>query len=302
MRLLITGASGFVGRQVLAYLLGRGISAFVVGRTRPDVEGAFEWLQLDLLLRQSPEEAVGWAKPHLIIHLAWFVQQGAFWNSELNADWVRASVALARAAAQGGLKRFVGIGTCYEYEWPAQGDCDEHTTPIRPSTTYGVSKDAARQALSDEFSSWAIDFAWARLFFLFGPHEAPTRLVPSVCRALAGGREANCSRGLAVRDFMDVRDAGRAIGQLALSHMTGPVNIASGESTSVAQVAQLLGELAKRPDLIRLGALPDRPGEPPRITATSRLRSELGFQPYLSLREGLRDALSMWKAATAENA
>ena len=140
-----------------------------------------------------------------------------------------------------------------------------------------------------------ISFAWARLFFLYGAGEGEKRLVPSLARALAADLPAKCTSGGAVRDFLDVRDAAEALVALALSDVTGEVNIASGVATSIAQVAQSLGRLAAKPDLVQIGALEDRPNEPPCIVAdVKRLREEVGFQPERSLEEGLEDALAYW--------
>jgi nucleoside-diphosphate-sugar epimerase len=97
-----------------------------------------------------------------------------------------------------------------------------------------------------------------------------------------------------VRDFMDVRDAGAALARLTVSNLQGPINIAAGEKASVGYVATTIGELAARPDLICLGAIPDRASDPPRITAdVTRLRHELGFE-VRPLRRGLQDTLHYW--------
>ncbi len=140
-----------------------------------------------------------------------------------------------------------------------------------------------------------MSFAWARLFFLYGPGESPGRLVPSVAQALANGEPAKCSSGTGVRDFMDVRDAGEALTSLALSDVSGAVNVASGSGISVADVARTLGRLAGKPELVQVGALEDRPTEPPRIVAdVARLRDEVGYQPGRTLEAGLEEALAYW--------
>jgi nucleoside-diphosphate-sugar epimerase len=96
---------------------------------------------------------------------------------------------------------------------------------------------------------------------------------------------------------MDVRDAGAALSALALSSVEGEVNIGTGQAISVADIGTKLGELAGRPDLIELGALPDREGEPPSIiAATGRLINEVAFTPSFSIDQGLQDALGFWVA------
>jgi nucleoside-diphosphate-sugar epimerase len=95
---------------------------------------------------------------------------------------------------------------------------------------------------------------------------------------------------------MDVRDAGAALAALTLSGVIGPVNIASGKAMSIATVAKLLGELYGKPELISIGSLPDRPGDPSRISAaTKRLNNEVGFIPHISIEDGLKCALTFWR-------
>jgi nucleoside-diphosphate-sugar epimerase len=94
---------------------------------------------------------------------------------------------------------------------------------------------------------------------------------------------------------MDVRDMGRAIATLATAELAGAINLGSGEPVRLGDVARMLGEIAGLGDLVRLGALPDRPGEAeiliPDLTRQTR---ELGFRPRIRLGDGLRDAYDHW--------
>ncbi|MCA3427678.1 MAG: NAD(P)-dependent oxidoreductase, partial [Roseomonas sp.] len=85
-------------------------------------------------------------------------------------------------------------------------------------------------------------------------------------------------------DFISTQNAAAAISAVAASDVTGPVNIASGAPISIAAMARLIAQIAGRPYLLRLGALPDRPNEPPYMVAhTGRLRREVGFTAPVSL-------------------
>ena len=299
MRILLTGASGFVGAQTLSALLRADVDVVAVSRTRPAVEGDFRWLAADLLDPAVPERLIADARPDAILHLAWTVEHGRFWAAAENLDWAAGTFALVRAAARHGVRRFVGTGTCYEYAWPDDAACSELTTPIVPSLLYGIAKDATRRVVEAYCATAAIEFAWARLFFLYGTGEHPARLVPAVAAALVAGMPARCGSGRGIRDFIDVRDAGSALAALAISNVTGPVNIASGQAVSIAEIAMTLGRLVGRDDLVQLGALPDRAGEPARIVAeVSRLSREVGFTAQWSLERGLSDALQQRKLRT----
>ena len=94
---------------------------------------------------------------------------------------------------------------------------------------------------------------------------------------------------------MDARDAGAALAALTMSEVTGAVNIASGSKVSVAEIANLLGEISGKPHLLHIGAMPDRIGEPPRIVANvRRMREEVGFKSLISLDQGLVETYDWW--------
>lgn len=286
MRVLVTGASGFVGRWAVDALVARGVEVLAVSR-RPVAASGAKTVACDLLDPATARKLLADTRPDIVLHLAWTVEHGKFWTAPENLDWVAATLGLMRAAEDAGVKRFVGTGTCFEYDWPENADCDEATTPARPTTLYAVAKDAVRR-IGMEWGG--LPFAWARLFYLYGPDEHPDRLVASIARRLAHGERAPMSQGLAVRDFMHVADAGAALAAVALSDLTGPVNVCSGEAASIRDIAGALARAAGRPDLLGVGDLPDRAGDPPRIVgAVRRLREEAGFTPKYRLADGLAD-------------
>jgi nucleoside-diphosphate-sugar epimerase len=181
----------------------------------------------------------------------------------------------------------VAAGSCAEYQ-SQDGACVEDETPCRPSTLYGVCKNAVQEILRAYCRLTGLSSAWGRIFFLYGPAEHPDRLVASVIRALLAGRKARCTDGLQVRDFLHVQDVADAFVALLDSDVTGPVNIASGRAVEVRTVVRTIARQLGRPELVELGAVPSRPGEPAAIVAdTRRLEREVGFRPTLGLEEGL---------------
>ncbi|MDR3466442.1 MAG: NAD(P)-dependent oxidoreductase [Xanthobacteraceae bacterium] len=294
MRVLLTGASGFVGRCAAAALREMGHSVVaVVNSGGRDADG--EVLRVDLLSAGTAGRIAEAASADALLHLAWTTRHGAYWNDLANLSWLAATAELVAAVARRGTRRVCVVGTCFEYDWPVDGDCDEDVTPTASHTVYDAAKTACRLVLEQLARDMHLSLAWARLFHLYGPGEHPDRLVSSVCRALVAGRPARCSSGSGLRDFMDVRDAASALAHLVTGDVRGIVNVASGETVRIRDVAVTLGDLAGRPELVAVGELPDRPDEPPRITAsTSRLNREVGFQPEHRLRDGLNDALTYW--------
>jgi nucleoside-diphosphate-sugar epimerase len=282
-RVLVTGASGFIGRHTVPLLRSRGFEVHAIGRDRAD-----------LLAPGIPAALVNQIRPTHLLHLAWNATPGRFWTAPDNLDWVAASLALHRAFATAGGERAVFAGTCAEYDW-SHSVLDETATLCDPSTVYGVAKDSLRRLL--QASPDGVRLSWGRIFFLYGPHEAPTRLVPDVITSLLAGREVRCGDGLVERDFMHVADAAAALLAVLESDVTGPINIATGFCLPLHDVICRIAEEIGRPELVRLGARPNSVSEPPRLAAViRRLRDEVGFRPARSLDEGLVETIAWWRA------
>jgi len=293
-RVLVTGASGFVGRHTIPALLARGFEVHGAARTAIDLPGVVQH-RVDLLDVGAVARLMGATRPSHLLHLAWTVTPGAFWTTPDNLDWVAASLHLYRAFAAAGGRRIVGVGSCAEYDWG--GDLlDEAATPCRPGTLYGVAKHALHQVLATAAGQDGISLAWARLFFLYGPHEAEARLVPDVTLALLRGRPARCGNGLGSRDFMHVADAGAALAAVLDSGHAGPVNVASGECVRIRDVILGVAGIVGRPDLLQLGARPSSPGDPPRLAAEVGILTRLGFRPGHTLATGLPATVEWWRA------
>lgn len=287
-RVLLTGANGFVGRQVLRSLYRQGAEVVAVLREgAPAPDGPADILRTKDLFAES---VAFWERScrdiDAIAHVAWYAEPGKYLHSRLNFDCLEGTLRLAKAAVNAGVSRFVGVGTCVEYDLgtPAVARREPLSVqaPLRPTTPYGAAKAAAWLALSQALPGNGVAFAWCRLFYLFGEGEDPRRLVPYLHDRLSRGETAELSSGNQIRDFMDVRDAGHQIAQTVLGTAEGALNICSGIPTTVMELATRIASEYRRPDLIRPGARPDNPDDPPFV---------LGV-PSLPRVEALRDELA----------
>jgi len=300
---LVTGARGFIGRHSIESLLQRGYEVHAVVSSAADAHFPVPVSSHACNLLDARETSALFARvrPTHLLHLAWYTAHGKFWTSPLNLDWVAASVSMLRAFHNQGGKRAVFAGTCAEYEW-SDATLDESSSALRPATLYGSCRNALREialafARQEDFS-----VAWGRLFFLYGPFEHPDRLVPSAIRSLLRGVPAELTHGMQIRDFMHTRDAAHGLVALLDSAEKGPVNVASGRPVALRDVANLIGDLLGRPDLIHLGARTPPALDPPRVVANaSLLREKIGFSEAFTLRSGLENVIEWWKRNRDEN-
>jgi nucleoside-diphosphate-sugar epimerase len=287
-KVLITGATGFVGRHCLPFLKSSGYEVHAVS-SKPvkDALAGVQWHQQDLLQSNSMAGLIGEIGATHLLHLAWCTEPNQYWNSSENLVWLQASLGLLRAFGESGGERVVMAGTCAEYDW-SEGRCSETSTKLMPTSLYGTSKHALRLVVEAYAEQKGLSAAWARLFFLYGPHEHPRRLVASVVRSLLNNEPALCTSGLQQRDFLFIEDAASALVALLNSDVRGPVNIASGEAVPIKDVATRIGELLHRPELIKLGAIDNNAAEPQLLAAdVERLRNEVKWQPQFDLQRGL---------------
>ncbi len=290
MRVLLTGASGFVGREVVPQLLGAGAEVHTLGRSSVDRAGVIHH-PADLLagVDRGMVQAIG--ASHLL-HLAWEAKPG-FWEASENLDWVAASIGLVRAFVAGGGQRAVIAGSCAEYDWTGSGRLEEATSPILPATLYGTAKASLHTVLAKAAPGLGLSLAWARIFFPYGPGERPERLLGSLLEAAHRGSVAKVSEGSQRRDFIHVEDVAAAMVAILGAPVEGVLNVASGEATTVRHFVELASQAAGSADRVSYGAIPARPDDPPLIKgAIDRLLTETAYRPRFTLAAGVADAVA----------
>lgn len=301
-RVLVTGASGFVARHSLTPLAARGFEVHAVARRpRPDdLAGvSLTWHQADLLEADARNALLDAIEPTHLVHAAWYLEPGKYIDSPANLDWVAASIALVRRFHSGGGRRVVTVGSCFEYEHGKVAVLTE-TSPLRPSTVYGVAKQSLSIAMEALERATGLASAWVRLFYLYGPHEDRRRLIADIATSLLEGREVATSEGRARRDYMFIEDAGDALAALLGSDVTGSVNVATGSAPPVRELVELVASAVGRPELVKFGARPAPPNDPPEIRADiSRLRDEVGWSAVTPPEEGVARTVEWWRAQLA---
>jgi nucleoside-diphosphate-sugar epimerase len=305
-KVLLTGATGFIGRHCLDALVAANsfdeIHAVSTRAAASDFDAqaaatSVRWHTADLLSGEQSGRLLAEVQPTHLLHMAWYAEPGKYWTSPANEEWLGASALLLRAFVEQGGERVVAAGTCAEYDWNAgDGYCSESRTPLAPATFYGQCKHALHETLEALAGETGTSAAWGRIFFLYGAHEHPQRLVASVVRSLLQETVARCTHGEQLRDFLYVRDVADAFVALLESDVRGAVNIASGEAVSLKTVIGKIAEKLDRPHLVQLGALPAPAGEPKLLAAdVSRLTKEVRWSPRYTLDAGLDATISWWR-------
>ena len=206
IRVLVTGGTGFIGGACVRRLAGARCELHAVSRSArgPGLPNVIRHA-VDLLDPQALRALVAEIRPTHLLHAAWIATPGIYLESAENLAWLEAGTALARSFGEAGGSRFVGVGTCAEYDW-SQDVFIEDVTPLAPHSLYGRCKVSMWNELQACGRRHGFSTAWSRIFSPYGPGDSRERLVFSVIDALRSGQTIEVSEGLQQRDFIHVDD------------------------------------------------------------------------------------------------
>jgi nucleoside-diphosphate-sugar epimerase len=292
---LVTGATGFIGRPVLnrlrerAAMSGDGCDAIVGLARRATGELALDSFEIcDLHDARAVEEAIRRWKPRACIHAAWEIDPARYRDDERNEQWVRSTLNLAESLARHGCEWLGVFGTCIEADRVEDATC-----------RYAAAKTRLREELLA--SPIADRLCWWKLFQPYGPEEPAIRFVPSMLRTLAERRPFTVNAPADVRDFIHVSDIAEcAIGCLH-RRAVGVFELGTGEATSLEEAARIAATLLDADRLVRTRPIT----EAQRLKATrivadpTALSACCGWQPRIELRNGLASLIGQARPSIA---
>jgi nucleoside-diphosphate-sugar epimerase len=286
-RFLVTGATGFIGSAVVRHLLANGEHVLALrGGQEPMLEHPrIEWRRIDLLRSTQTELEAAFTNAGLThcLHAAWYTNHADYLVHEVNREWVAASRLLAKVF----VGRLVALGTCLEYDVAnTDGPCVEDESPLKPGTFYARCKLELLEALQRA----AADFAWARVFLVYGPGDRKGRLIPNMLANFKLGQPAGPTNGGLRRDYIHVDDLAGQLVRIARSPVRGAINSGTGSAPTLSQIYEVGARAFGRPELALAN---DETGDQPPLIAAdlSRFRREVGEPQARTVEQGLADLI-----------
>lgn len=283
-KVLVTGARGFLGTKVVERLRKHGWEVHAITSRVPALSRGMIWHSLNLLDGSAEGFAQRLGASHLV-HLAWETHPG-YWSSPKNSLWREASEGLIRGFRAGGGKRVVVTGTCAEYDWNATAPLDETASPLRPASLYGIEKHRLQEWLrAGAFE----DYAWARVFFPYGPGQPTDKLIPSAIAAFRQGQPFECRGANLVRDYIYLEDVADILVSLLDQKLIGTINVGTGTGI---RVGDLVREIAMQMNAEELVRLADDTSSPKSVIASSVRLQSIHHQRFTAPPEGIRSTIS----------
>ena len=300
-RILVTGAGGFVGAAVVRAALAAGHDVIALVRNDRSrlaaVASRVSLHHVDLAGGPAVAALLGSVKPDIVIHSAWEGVGGALRGGDIQFENIRTTIALADAAIAAGARKFVGIGSQAEY-----GRYDrkivESDLP-RPTMLYGAAKLAANHLAAQRCREAGVEFAWLRLFSVYGPGDNANWLIPSTAASLVKGKAPKCTAGTQKWDYLHIDDVADGVLAAATTEdATGVFNLASGNPVAVRRIVEMLRDLAAPGLNLAFGTIPFGPDQIMHLEGDNeRLRGATGWSVRVPIGEGLRQVVEEMRVA-----
>ena len=284
-RLLLTGASGFIGRPLANNLLD-DFEVITLGRGVAD-------LQVDLVADNNFSDVVSEASAEVLVHSAWTMEPNNY-DLPINFDWLRASLLLVEEFVRQGGKTVVAFGSCVQYDWQS-GVCSEDYTARRTENSYALTKNLLQDYVSAFCNARNVRWLWLRPFFMYGPREDQRRLVGDIASTLLSSEKATIRNGGIYRDFLHVEDVAGLSAALIRSDASGVFNVGSGEMVSLAHIGELIAKGLNQEHNLAL-EFPNTSSGKYVVADLNKTVSAVLWQPRFNLESGIQDTLEWWKA------
>jgi nucleoside-diphosphate-sugar epimerase len=289
MKILLTGATGFIGSAFLKLALRRSFQVAALvrpGKLQPDERFQHpNLIWIEGTLADAPWEKIAAFQAEVCVHAAWITEPEIYLESPENRRYLQWSIDFLKCAIKSGINRFLVLGTCIEYQI-GEEILSEEQTPLDPKTLYAQCKNDLRKTLREDPAFRELSLCWGRVFYPFGAGEHPARLCSSLIRRLKENQKVFLRTPDSIKDYIHVEDLAAALLTIIESRFSGAINLGTGFGVSIREIASLIAGLMNKPDLIEenASAVPDSYN---RVVANATKLRSLGWRPVVPLRAGL---------------
>ena len=245
-KLLLTGATGLIGSEVITLLKNTNYKVYALSRKEHASVENIEYIKADIFDNGNLSKIFSKVAPDYFLHLAW--DSTGYFNSNINFDYITATLNLLKLFKQYGGNRVVMAGSYAEY--------GEQTSPLnermhpQPITLYAKCKVFSYQISKEFCLNNDISFGWARIFSAFGNERDPRRLTKYVIDSLLQNKEITINSGSLIRDYIYSKDVAAALLAFLESDVNDIVNICTGKGTSIHDYVMKIASYFRKENLV----------------------------------------------------
>lgn len=261
MKILVTGANGYIGRHVVKALLDNGVVVIACDIRTDEVDSRAECKDLNLFALPEGNIFELLGSPDVCLHMAW--RNGFVHNAQTQMGDLSAHYNFLTALIDGGLKQLAVMGTMHEVGY-WEGAIDENT-PCNPISMYGIAKDALRRSMIQYTNQKGCILQWLRAYYILGDDKKNNSIFCKILNAAEEGKKTfPFTTGKNKYDFINVDELSRLISAVVLQRdVIGIINVCKGQPISLAERVEKFIKEHNLDIKLEYGAFPDRPYDSP---------------------------------------
>ena len=292
MKILLTGATGFIGAAFLRRALSNGHSVAALVRGDSLARLTLQNKNLKAIkgtVATPPWDQIKTFEPDTCVHCAWTTAPKVAYDSPEHLRFFEQSRVFLDRVIDFGICQVIGLGTCIEYVI-GNAPLVEEQTAIGPVGPYAESKNMMRIWLEEASARRGFQLCWPRIFYVYGVGEDPSRLCTSLIQRFRRNEPLVLKTPRSTKDYIYIEDVALALLLLLEKKFHGVVNLGTGEGVTILHLAQTVAALLGKSGLVQTEAVEGRDPLGYVVADSTRLRS-LGWQPQFDLERGLKTLL-----------
>lgn len=299
MRILLTGANGFLGSHLLKYFLYKENEIYAISLHTNRLETMLNDIQFSCCSINgitSLEKRIEAFAPNVVIHCAWY--GGRTYSETQNSAQFHKNIPgladLMEVIKRTYIPHFIGIGTGSEY-----GDQQNTVTEKiheKPISLYGTCKFIAKLYTEQFCKIEGIKWTWLRPFYTYGPNDVPTRLIPKTIISCLKKEEVLLNKCNSIVDYLYIDDFVAAVHKLTSLQQEGIFNVCSSKSYIIRDIVEKIGIMTDNEQKLIFGKAPERSEYPSIILGSGeKLKTITGWSPKIDMNEGLNKTIEFYK-------